>query len=223
MENLANKIRNLRKEKLKLNQTELAKKLGLPDQSRVSKWESGQRVPNAIHSAMLAELAGVPVAEFLGVRPLRADEVATRIIMLVGEVCAGDWREAIEWDFDEQRPVSVPLHPSLTDIPLQGFVVRGPSMNMLYPEGTYVFVAATITNGLKPKNGNRVLVSRRSKDGLYEATLKEYVVDENGSRWLWPRSYDPEHQAPLRYRADGAEDITITGIVMAAWITEAVR
>ena len=66
----------------------------------------------------------------------------------------------------------------------------------------------------------RVIVQRRNADGLFEATLKEYVVDEHGKKWLWPRSYDPEHQSPVQYK--GGNEVTITG-VMASFIVEALR
>src|SRR6185437_6658274 len=79
------------------------------------------------------------------------------------------------------------------------------------------FAAATISNGLRPMNGDHVIVARRNRDGLFEASLKEYVLNDDGSRWLWPRSTDPEHQAPLQY--GGAEEVTITGIVKASYVT----
>lgn len=144
-----------------------------------------------------------------------------RRIRVVGELRAGDWREAIEFAPDDQFDVSAPMHPGLPDIPLRGFIVRGPSMNRLYPDGTLVFVAATIANGITPKNGQRVLVQRMDKRGLVEATLKELVVNEDGSKWLWPRSTDPQHQAPILYGKTGEEEVTITGIVMASFVMEA--
>lgn len=75
----------------------------------------------------------------------------------------------------------------------------------------------------KPKSGDRVVVQRVSTDGLYEVTLKEYVVDENGKTWLWPRSTDPDHQAPIRYvsKGRGTEGVHILGVVVASFVVEA--
>ncbi len=218
---LANKIRELRR-RLDLNQTEFARMIGEKDQSLISKWERGLQSPNAQRTAKLAELAGESIGTWLGIKPLERADAQSRTYNVVGELRAGDWREAIEWGADDQYTVAVPVAPGMPDIPLQGYVVRGPSMNKLYPDGALVFVAATIANGIAPKSGQRVLVQRRNKDGLHEATLKEYVEDATG-KWLWPRSYDPEHQAPLKVGKSGEEEVTITGIVMASFINEALR
>lgn len=219
--NMARKIRELRR-RLDMNQSELARAIGGVDQATVSKWERGLQSPNAQRTARLAELAGESYGNWLGVRPLESADAQSRTYNVVGELMAGAWREAIEWAPDDQYTVAVPVAPGMPDIPLRGYVVRGPSMNKLYPDGALVFVAATIANGLTPKSGQRVLVQRRNRDGLYEATLKEYVEDSTG-RWLWPRSYDPEHQAPLQVGKNGEEEVTITGIVMASFINEALR
>lgn len=216
MESMAERIKMLRK-KLGLGQVEFAKQIGV-DQSTVSKYERGVLEPPPEPNIKLAELAGMPLGEWMGVEPVSEADVRAKTIMVVGELCAGQWREAIRWDHDDQYPVPALLDPSLPGYPLEGYVVRGTSMNRIYPDGSIVYAVATISNGLHPVNGDHVLVSRRNKRGLYEASLKEYVVDADGSKWLWPRSSDPEHQAPLRFGAE-TEEVTITGIVMASFIT----
>lgn len=226
--NLADKIRRLR-ESLGLTQAEFARLLKIEDQSTISKWERGKQEPNSERNARLAELAGVSVGEWLGIKPERPREVTPvkrlplRTYRVIGEVRAGDWKEAIEWPHDDQWEVTVSVHPELPELPMKGFLVRGNSMNQYYPDGSLVFVASTISNGLRPRHGNKVLVSRRNADGLYEATIKEYVVKEDGTVWLWPRSYDPEHQAPIPFVSSDTEEVTVTGVVMASFIMEAVR
>lgn len=214
VEDVGKKIRELR-EKLGLSQVEFATRLD-EDQSKISKWERGKQRPNADGAAKLAALAGQSVAEWWGVAPLRATDINAPMVRVIGELRAGAWREAVEWPHDDQFTVPVPRDPAKPALPLQGFIVRGESMNRIYPDGTLVFVAATIPNGIKPKSGDIVLVQRRNRDGLYEATLKELVVSEDGARWLWPRSSDPEHQAPLQYRSTDAEEVTVTGVVDTA-------
>ncbi|WP_181168642.1 MULTISPECIES: helix-turn-helix domain-containing protein [unclassified Mesorhizobium] len=215
MESMAEKIKALRA-RLGIDQKELSAKIGV-DQSTVSKYERGVQEPKREPNMKLADLAGVAYGEWVGVEPVEPDDVRARMVTVVGELCAGDWREAIEWDHDDQYKVPALLDPDMPGYPLQGYIVRGTSMNNYYPDGAVVFVAATIANGLRPVHGDHVIVTRRDRQGLVEASLKEYVLGEDGVRWLWPRSSDPQHQAPLQY--GGAEEVTITGIVQASFIT----
>jgi hypothetical protein len=79
-----------------------------------------------------------------------------------------------------------------------GLLVRGNSMNRLYPEGTIVLVIRFGDLGRDPAPGERVVVVRRDrKTGEFEATLKEYDRDAQGRHILWPRSADPEFQSPI--------------------------
>jgi transcriptional regulator with XRE-family HTH domain len=215
METMAEKIKALRA-RLGIDQKELSARIGV-DQSTVSKYERGVQEPKREPSMKLAELAGVPFGEWVGVEPVTAKDVRSKMVPVVGELCAGQWREAIEWEHDDQYSVPVLLDPDMPGYQLRGYIVRGTSMNRYYPDGSVVFAAATISNGLQPSSGDHVLVSRRNRKGQYEASLKEYVVEADGSKWLWPRSSDPAHQAPLQY--DGAEEVTITGIVRASFVS----
>lgn len=218
MDSMAEKIKDLRR-RLGIDQTQLAERIGDVDQTTISKWERGKTKPNAARSAKLAELAGETVGEWLGVEPVSAKDVRAKTVRVVGDLQAGNWREALEWDYDDQYDVPALLDPALPGYPLKGYVVRGQSMNKIYPDGAIVYAASTISNGLKPANGDHVLVSRRDNKGLCEASLKELVIEDDGSKWLWPRSYDPEHQAPLKFNNGDSEEVTITGIVMASFIT----
>lgn len=220
-DDLSKKIKELRKT-LGLKQTEFAKRLGINDNSAVSKWERGIQNPSAEYTPKIADMAGVTVGAFLGLQPMDNDSVVGRQVVVAGDVVAGEWREAIEWPPEDWKHISIPSPPGWDGIPLRGYVVRGTSMNRYYHDGTYVFVASTIANGIRPRSGNKVLVTRRDRNGLYEATLKEFVVDETGRKWLWPRSYDPEHQTPIAYQGD-SEEVTITGIVAASFMAESMR
>lgn len=217
-ETIGQRVKKLRKE-VGLTQTDLAKQCGV-DQATVSKWERGIDKPGSKSIAVLADMAGVPVSAFLGIKPAPRNTTQTvKTFRVVAPLQAGVWREAVEWPPDEQYDVPIPWHPNMPDMPMTGYLVQGNSMNKVYPSGSLVFVSSTIANGLKPKSGQRVLVQRRNKDGLFEATLKEYIVDENGKKWLWPRSHDPEFQAPIEV-GKSDDDITITGVVMYSFIAE---
>ncbi|MCG7507099.1 helix-turn-helix domain-containing protein [Mesorhizobium retamae] len=215
MDNMARKIRDLRV-KLGLSQGGLAQRIGV-DQSTVSKYERAELNPKAEPAQKLADLAGVTIGEWLGIEPVSNKDVRAKTARVVGELQAGVWREAVEWEYDDQYDAPVLLDPALPNYPLKGYVVKGTSMNRHYPDGSIVYAAATIANGLYPMNGDHVLVSRRNKSGLFEATLKEYVVEPDGSKWLWPRSSDPEHQTPIQFGSD-SEEVTVTGIVFSSFV-----
>lgn len=219
MANMARKIKDLRL-LLGINQRELAEKIGLASQGSVSKWERGTESPSATHTVRLAKLAGLGVHEWLDMPDLGETVMPRRRLRLVGQVQAGAWKEAIE--DTEARWVDTPLPAEFDDVDVQAFEVTGSSMNKVYPDGTVVYVAS-VQSYRAPESDDRVLVLRQNKDGLYEATLKELIIGEDGQKWLWPRSYDPQHQAPLEYIEGSDGDIQIRGVVVASLIVESNR
>jgi transcriptional regulator with XRE-family HTH domain len=226
MTKIAKKIKDLR-QLLKLTQSELGVKVGVP-QATVSKWENGKQEPDSENNVKLASFAGVEIHEWLDMPQLGQSTVRTRRVPLVGVLQAGAFREAVEYPVDDQRQIEAPIPAVIEGVPtrnleLQAFEVAGPSMNRYYPDGTVVY-AASVMSFRAPEHEDRVIVVRRNKSGLVEVTLKEYVVAEDGRKWLYPRSYDPEFQAPLQYR-DGSDgdEIHVTGIVVAALVVESSR
>jgi len=206
------KIRMLR-ESLGLNQAELAKKLDVK-QASVSRWETERGGLDAENTAKLAKLAGTTVEELLYGNLGRPKNE----IMVIGAVAAGNWVETIEWDESEQYSTGITLPPKISVLPLQGFEVRGPSMNLIYPDGTVVYVAPIHSLPGAPKSGQIVLVMRQDHHGLTECTLKEYVVDGDGKKWLRPRSDSLEHQTPINYTGGDVASVKITGVVVAALV-----
>lgn len=225
MRNLAKKIKDLR-EGLALRQPEFAKAVGGVDQSTISKWEQGKQKPRPEHVLRLADMAGVTPQQFLGVpMPGATTPSAMRTVRVTGALQAGAWSESAEWPEEDQYEVPAPLPPEWDDMEVHAREVSGSSMNKYYPEGSIVYVAPISLLGRKPKNGERVVVQRVGADGSYEATLKEYVVGDDGKVWLWPRSYDPEHQAPLQYVESRRkiDHVSILGVVIASLVMESAR
>ncbi len=223
MTKLAKKIKDLRLA-LNLKQRELADLLGGGVlQSTVSQWENGKQEPNSTNNARLAALAEVPFEDWLNIPRVGHVEAHTRRVPLVGTLQAGDWREAIE-TYDDEEVVS--LVPDLIEgrptrkMNIQAFRLAGDSVNKLYPDGSIVYAASPMSFR-EPKSGDRVVVIRKDVHGLVEATVKELVVEANGEKWLWPRSHNPKHQAPLPYveGSDGS-DIVVSGIVIASFVLE---
>jgi SOS-response transcriptional repressor LexA len=150
-----------------------------------------------------------------------------RLVKVIGAVQAGDWREAIEWPDDEQSYVYANVDPYFVGMTIFALQVRGSSMNRLYPEGTVLICASTVElpQGFVFESGDKVIVRRRDRSGLYEATVKEYVVQPDGTVFLWPRSDDPNHQQPWALPNgaephDESDDLRIIGLVINSTRTE---
>jgi transcriptional regulator with XRE-family HTH domain len=206
----ARQIQLLRKQ-AGMTQAELAKKVEVA-QATISKWELGIDLPGATQAARLALVLGVTANELLGIGAA-ADMPAGRRVKVVGELAAGAWRETI--DMQDQYDVLVAVPKKFEHVPLQGFVVKGESMNRIYPDGSIVYVAPIHAVEGWPRSGQVVMVMAH-EHGMTEATLKEYVVNEHG-KWLYPRSNHPEHQAPVDYKNKKGE-VAITGVVVSAMV-----
>lgn len=150
---------------------------------------------------------------------------ALATVRVVGRVQAGFFHEAIESPLDEQYEISIAVPAGFRLAALRGFQVVGPSMNLLYPDGTIVIVVPTIElgEGWRPRTGQRVLVQRRNEWGEFEATVKEIEIRKDRIL-LCPRSDHPEFSKPWVIEmpeGDGSFDehsdnIRITGLVVSS-------
>lgn len=130
-------------------------------------------------------------------QPALQPELSLKTVYIKGAVQAGVWQEALEWDPTDWIPITVPADPQ-SRAQRFGLLVRGRSMDRLYPDGTIVIAVSLGDLARHPRPGERVVVLRRmAGNGAYEATLKEYEVDRQGRHVLWPRSSDPEFQMPI--------------------------
>jgi transcriptional regulator with XRE-family HTH domain len=207
---------------LGLNQGAFAKVVGV-EQATVSRWESDKQIPEAPALVKMAKMANQSVEDFLG--QVEITTAFTVNIPVIGAVQAGAWVEAVEWPPDKQYSVTVIYRQELAGKRRFALEVRGPSMNRLYPPGTILDCVSTYDVASPLGSGQRVIVERVRADGAREASCKEYVVDQEGRTWLWPRSDDPEHQQPLRYlpdsdRRNGVESIEITALVVGSYRPE---
>lgn len=185
-------------------------------------------------AASPAPTAAAPMASDSHLLP-----VGLRPVMVRGEVEAGSWREAAEWPQSEWFVVPAPATGRYAHLPQFGLVVRGPSMNLLYPEGSIIICVRLIDLQRRPNNGERVVVEAH-RAGLTEATVKEYR-EEDGKAWLVPRSSSPGHQKPIELPArafewglaektstfthehqlsDSTDEITVTALVVASFRPE---
>lgn len=133
-------------------------------------------------------------------------------VPLRGKVAAGDWSETDDFNQDGPRRVTALVSPLHAKAELFAVEVEGPSMNLLYAPGE-ILVCQTLQDGIEVRSGDKVIVERRMKDaGLFEHTVKELVIDEEGAAALWPRSTDPKFQTPL-ILGEG-QDETIEGRIL---------
>lgn len=123
-------------------------------------------------------------------------------IWVRGDVQAGVWRNASEWPDDEWYPVPAVPDPRYPQVRRFGLVVKGTSMDQLYPDGTVLICASFIEVRRPPRTGEKVIVQRRRHDEI-EATVKEFRLADDGTAWLVPRSSDPRHQAPIPLPGNG--------------------
>ena len=161
----------------------------------------------------LANELGVPVADLItpNAEPLPLGPS----LYLRGEVAAGLWNEAAEWPRGDWETVTgTPNHSVPADH--RFFLrVRGDSMDQVYPEGT-LLECASLFGGAEAEPGKRVIVVRKRKDEMYEATVKE-LVEIDGALWLSPRSSNPKHSAMLLNQPDDdIEEIRISAVVISS-------
>jgi len=210
-----NNLKAMRK-RAGLTQPAIAESLGV-SVPQVSRWETGadnipsSRLP-AVASAYRASLTELFETDipFVPVGPQ---------LFVKGKVQAGEWCEAFEWPEDDWqtfygRPdITVPIESRF------GLKVIGNSMSAVYPHGSIV-ECVKLMHGGELISGKRVVVLRQRDDLEYEATVKEYVVDENGVEWLWPRSLHPEFQTP--WRVDQPEP-GIINVEVVALVVSSIR
>lgn len=136
-------------------------------------------------------------------------------LFVKGEVAAGQWVEAFEWPMDDWQVMTGRADVS-ANIDHRFFLrVCGDSMNEVYPEGTFI-ECVSVFGQAEVKPGRRVVVLRRRRDQLVEATVKE-LVEIDGELWFVPRSSNPAHHA---FKAldhdDDIEEVTVIAVVVSS-------
>lgn len=165
----------------------------------------------------------LPEAQKLSAIPSPIVEISG--INVIGEVEAGVWREAVQWDDADvyQIPCAVPDKYAGK---AYGLRINGDSMNLSYPEGTIVIVVSIYNYDGEISSGKRVIVERCLKNGVCEATAKELEII-NGHAKLWPRSTNPKYQEPIDIawpyetpQEIGLETVIIKGVIIGSYRSE---
>lgn len=216
-DDLSTRIQLLRR-KLGLNQAEFGKKLGV-NQATVSRWEKGS-IPDGVMLREIAVLGGIDVSTLLDGDIVSANRGPA--LFIKGEVAAGVWKEALEWERDDWEPYQGGTHFEAPANARFGLRVTGESMNEVYPPGTILDCVATIhADWREYHTGQRVIVIRKRWSGEVEGTVKELMLDGE-KKWLLPKSRNPAFQTPILLNGpdDEIEETRIIAIVKGSYRPE---
>lgn len=135
---------------------------------------------------------------------------------ILGSIQAGHWLETTFVD-SEGEPEMLPVARDSRFPRARQYALRvvGDSMDLDYPDGSYVTCVDFAESGLAVREGLTVHVERHRGAGqLVEITLK-VIARENGVLLLRPRSSNPLHQ-PITFSGKDV-DIVIRGVVTGGW------
>lgn len=186
---MENRIKELR-EALGWSQETLAEKAGTTNQ-QIGRLESGKRGLDTKWMERLAGPLGVPPAALIPVSN------SQKYVRLIGDVQAGIWREPIEDHEGDGEWITAPLSDTIMKLRPFALRVSGNSMDRVYPAGTILICCHLEALNEQPMTGKRYIIEDQDEHGRIETTVKEFVIDENGRPWAWPRSSDSEHQQPI--------------------------
>lgn len=99
-------------------------------------------------------------------------------------------------------------------------LVRGDSVDLFFPDGSFVHVVDAIEIGYAPRDEDFVVVDRKREDGgLVERSLKQ-IVKKGRRVEFWPRSRNPNWQKPLDYATGAGEGalVEIAALVLGGYL-----
>lgn len=139
---------------------------------------------------------------------------------VVGTIEAGQFRDITIFDQEEHFPViNVVADKRFKHARQYALLVSGDSMNLKYPDGTYVTCVDYHESGLALKLGMTVHVTHTlAGTHLVEVTLKE-VGAINGQIVLIPRSSNPRHK-PIVMQGGEDSEYEIKGVVTGSFRPE---
>ncbi len=160
------------------------------------------------------------VADLFGVEPGHLLSPNTLIplghsLQVRGRVEAGAWAVAYEYAQDDMLTFTGRADIDVDPKHRFGLMVRGDSMDEMYPEGT-ILECVSVFAGIEPAPGKRVIMVRKNLDGDVEATVKE-LVERDGDLWAVPRSSNPAH-FPFKVGEPqpGITEVQIIAVVVAS-------
>lgn len=220
MESSLQKRVKARMDELGLNAYQTAKKAGLGDSFVRDILRGKTRSPSSENLAKLARALETTsdwliMADVSG-RPSGAIEPVELVgLSVVGVIQAGTWLDRSIVDEEGEREViPVALDPRFPHARQYGLRVAGDSMDLEYPDGSYVSCVDFFDAGITVRDGLTVHVERHNGP-LVEVTLKT-IGTIDGKMMLCPRSSNPKH-VPIALDGDGGTEILIRGVVTGSY------
>lgn len=147
-------------------------------------------------------------------------------VMIRGAVEAGVFKQGMEWPRPDWVAGPATGFSRYDQYPQFGLIIRDPSMNRHYPEGSVVICVKFSDLVRDACPGERVIVLRSAEtdDGV-EVAAKQVRVDSREGLWLWPESHHPDFQQPwplpsldMAMRGDG--HLHIVALIIGAYRLE---
>lgn len=212
---IGRRIRDARK-KVGLSQAELGERVGVV-QSVVSDWERGILESWRDHMEPLTRALKISPVYLVVENEAGPDVQPVGEIEVVGEVQGGAFRLAQEYPAEERYSVPVLPPPGYERVELRALKVIGPSVNLIYPDGTFVIVVSSADTDVR--DGDKVVVYAH-KGEMTEATIKELRIEPDGRIALWPRSSHPDFQEPIYLAAEDQAGPDIAYVVVGSYRPE---
>jgi SOS-response transcriptional repressor LexA len=208
-----------RMDRLNLNNSQLGRLSGTSE-TFVRDIRRGKSLnPGPEKLAKLAAALGTTLEWLVTGEDEPADRPKVEGLEVLGDIQAGNWMDISLFDDGNREREVIPVARDQRFPKAAQYLLRvvGDSMNLKYPEFSYVHCVEAIASGIKKKIGQVVHVERH-QGSLVEVTLKE-ITDINGKIVLSPRSTNPKHQ-PLVLDGDSSTEILIKGFVIGRYERE---
>lgn len=154
----------------KVNQTGLARVMGLPSQSALSNIFSGKRRVTAQEAKIAYDFLGIETPQTI------------RVVPIIGITNAGNWREAIQMPLGK---LPIPIHVASDDA--FALEISGDSMDLIIEDGSHIVIDP---RDKELRDGKCYLI--QNSDG--EATVKAY---RRSPARFEPQSSNPDHKGWL--------------------------
>lgn len=213
---MENRLRMFREGK-GLSQADLAKKAAT-SQPQINRLETGGRKLTTQWAERLAPHLGVtPRVLLFG----ESGPDAKNGLRVLGTVQAGNFRDITLADEHQDDLPTIDLAADRRFPHAQQYALKvaGDSMDLEFPEGSYVACVSWPDTGLALQEGMVLHVERVKAAVLVETTVKRFVID-NGKRLLCPNSSNPSHK-PIEINGGEDTEIFVRGLVTGSWRPQA--
>ena len=172
----------------------------------VRKLKNAKNYPKIDALFKLAKILNIDVNYFLEAidsnthyKKSNRQDIFLKTIYIQGIIQAGHWNKSIQWPRKDWLPITIPDDPKYKDLPIFALVVKGDSMNLLFPNGSIIITVNFSDLKRKPEDGECIIITRRDPlTDHYETTLKIVQIRNDDSVWLWPRSNNPDYLKPIQ-------------------------